>query len=187
MGIQNTDFQIAMVAGKMRLAAEEQDFTAEPHPMPSYLQHENEREHLAAAAIFTGVSLMSAVTFVAGLAAISSGAPAPWSHGLIALSIGQIAIVGGASLKIYSLMEKNRKLLTKFSDTAAPSWSEQRRKPVITIAPPSTSYETYDDSARGYLGDREYIMFSDGSIEIDTLLGRRRFTSLDAAREFVGE
>jgi hypothetical protein len=38
----------------------------------------------------------------------------------------------------------------------------------------------------GTLAGREFLEFHDGSIEIDTLVGRRRFVSVDAAREFVG-
>jgi hypothetical protein len=38
----------------------------------------------------------------------------------------------------------------------------------------------------GKLAGREFLEHEDGSIEIDTLVGRRRFVSLDAAREFVG-
>ena len=38
----------------------------------------------------------------------------------------------------------------------------------------------------GQLAGREYLEYHDGSIEIDTLVGRRRFISIDAAREFVG-
>jgi hypothetical protein len=36
------------------------------------------------------------------------------------------------------------------------------------------------------LAGREYLTHDDGSVEIDTLVGRRRFVSLDVAREFVG-
>jgi hypothetical protein len=39
---------------------------------------------------------------------------------------------------------------------------------------------------RGLLKDRPYILFGDGSIEVETLLGMRRFTSLADAYEFIG-
>ncbi len=38
----------------------------------------------------------------------------------------------------------------------------------------------------GKLAGREFLEYEDGSIEIDTLVGRRRFVSIDAAEEFVG-
>ena len=39
---------------------------------------------------------------------------------------------------------------------------------------------------RGRLKDRPYVLFGDGTIEVETLLGLRRFTSFKEAREFVG-
>lgn len=39
---------------------------------------------------------------------------------------------------------------------------------------------------RGLLKDRAYVLFGDGSIEIETLLGLRRFPSLREAAEFIG-
>jgi hypothetical protein len=39
---------------------------------------------------------------------------------------------------------------------------------------------------RGLLKDRAYVLFGDGSIEVETLLGLRRFQSLREAAEFIG-
>ncbi len=39
---------------------------------------------------------------------------------------------------------------------------------------------------RGLLKDRAYVLFGDGSIEVETLLGLRRFPSLREAAEFIG-
>ncbi len=39
---------------------------------------------------------------------------------------------------------------------------------------------------RGRLKDRPYVLFGDGSIEVETLLGQRRFASFKDAREFIG-
>lgn len=38
---------------------------------------------------------------------------------------------------------------------------------------------------RGWLKDRAYILFLDGSVEIETMLGRRLFPSLQDAQEFI--
>jgi len=38
---------------------------------------------------------------------------------------------------------------------------------------------------RGWLKDRAYILFMDGSVEIETMLGRRLFPSLQDAQEFI--
>ena len=38
---------------------------------------------------------------------------------------------------------------------------------------------------RGWVKDRAYVQFTDGSVEVETLLGRRMFPSLKDAREFI--
>jgi hypothetical protein len=38
---------------------------------------------------------------------------------------------------------------------------------------------------RGWLKDRAYLLFMDGSVEIETMLGRRLFPSLQDAQEFI--
>ena len=38
---------------------------------------------------------------------------------------------------------------------------------------------------RGRVKDRAYILFGDGSVEVETLLGLRRFSSLSEAYEFI--
>jgi len=39
---------------------------------------------------------------------------------------------------------------------------------------------------RGVLKDRPYRLFGDGTIEIETMLGLRRFASIQEAYEFIG-
>jgi hypothetical protein len=38
---------------------------------------------------------------------------------------------------------------------------------------------------RGWVKDRAYLLFMDGSVEIETMLGRRLFPSLQDAQEFI--
>ncbi len=38
---------------------------------------------------------------------------------------------------------------------------------------------------RGWLKDRAYVLFMDGSVEMETMLGRRLFPSLQDAQEFI--
>ena len=38
---------------------------------------------------------------------------------------------------------------------------------------------------RGWLKDRAYVLFMNGSVEIETMLGRRLFPSLQDAQEFI--
>jgi hypothetical protein len=39
---------------------------------------------------------------------------------------------------------------------------------------------------RGRLKDRAYVLFGDGSVEVETLLGLRRFASVGEACDFIG-
>jgi hypothetical protein len=39
---------------------------------------------------------------------------------------------------------------------------------------------------RGRLKDRAYVLFGDGSVEVETLLGLRRFASVGEAYDFIG-
>lgn len=38
---------------------------------------------------------------------------------------------------------------------------------------------------RGWVKDRAYVLFADGSVEVETMLGRRIFPSLQEAQEFI--
>jgi prepilin-type processing-associated H-X9-DG protein len=38
---------------------------------------------------------------------------------------------------------------------------------------------------RGWVKDRAYVLFADGSVEVETMLGRRLFASLQDAQEFI--
>jgi hypothetical protein len=38
---------------------------------------------------------------------------------------------------------------------------------------------------RGWVKDRAYVLFTDGSVEVETMLGRRIFPSLHEAQEFI--
>ena len=38
----------------------------------------------------------------------------------------------------------------------------------------------------GFLRGRTYALYSDGSVEVDTLLGRKRFETMDAAITYLG-
>jgi hypothetical protein len=38
---------------------------------------------------------------------------------------------------------------------------------------------------RGWVKDRAYLLFTDGSVEVETMLGRRKFPSLQEAQEFI--
>jgi hypothetical protein len=185
--MQQTDFELAMVASGVMLDGNDHADIHESQSISSVLEQLSHRERWAAAIIFLGVSLMAAVTFIAGIEAYGSDMPRAWSHALLALSIGQIAIVAGASYALYRQIEKNRFLIKYVAQVTHESAVSQPRLVGSTSVEMEKRVRASEDILPiGKLGDREYVSLPDGSIELETLLGRRRFLSLDAAKEFVG-
>jgi hypothetical protein len=140
---------------------------------------------VAALSIFAGLGIVSAIIFVTGYSALLSDTPAIWIHRLMALTITQSILIAAVAMKILPIIERRR-----FTVRLVPSASRKMRlleqnesseeQPAPIPAPPRKAV------IGGKLAGREFLEFDDGSIEIDTLVGRRRFVSLDAAREFVG-
>lgn len=141
----------------------------------------------AALLVFAGLAIISAIVFVAGYSALISDTPEVWIHRLMALAMAQSILIAAVAMKLLPRIERtrfsvrivsgaetNQRLLPDEREMAldqpAPLPAPAPRKPLIG----------------GKLAGREYMEFDDGSIEIDTLIGRRRFVSIDAAREFVG-
>lgn len=187
MSIQNIDFQTAVLATQQRILFGDQKWMPKRRTFNDVLRQLTDRERLSVAGILAGVSLMSAVTFVAGIDAMSSGAPEAWSHGLLALSIGEIAVVGGTTLKVHKRIEYNRRMLLALTRSSARGSPVRPRTAVESTPSRVISVATNDGLAHGSLAGRAYVSFADGSVEIDTRLGRRLFVSIEAAREFVGD
>jgi hypothetical protein len=51
------------------------------------------------------------------------------------------------------------------------------------LMPKRTSNEIV---TRGALNGRDYVLFRDGSVVVETLMGPRRFISITEAQEFIG-
>lgn len=136
--------------------------------------------------MFVGASVFTSVVFVAGLMPGTVDAPQMWTHAFIALTLAQFAMLAGATLKASSHRSasresKNDERLARAManvDATERNTSEADSEIRPTLTPIALS--------SGLLGEKAYIAFSDGSIEVDTMLGRRRFADLNAAREFVG-
>jgi len=132
--------------------------------------------------IFMAISVFTSVVFVAGLLPGNVDQPQMWTHAFIALTIAQFAMLAGATLKASSrqvrpirdadIPARQSSGDIEIGEMAA---AAEERLPLPVVALSS-----------GLMGDRAYIAFSDGSIEVDTMLGRRRFPDFQAAREFVG-
>lgn len=135
--------------------------------------------------ILLGISVFTSVVFVTGLMPGTADAPRLWTHAFIALTLAQFAMLAGATLKINSRRDakdstnSDAMLARAMANVDAREKDEPFGNDVRPSLPPVAL-------AAGSLGEKTYIAFSDGSIEIDTMLGRRRFADLSAAREFVG-
>lgn len=94
-------------------------------------------------------------------------------------AIAQATILSGFGLAILGALQTGFSALKQFFDsvlerTARGSGAPAPKKPVNKVV------------ERGRLKDRPYVLFGDGSIEVETLLGLRRFASFRDAREFIG-
>jgi hypothetical protein len=93
-------------------------------------------------------------------------------------AIAQATILSGFGLAIVGALQTGFGALKHFFDTVLERTSRPgepvNKKPVTKVV------------ERGRLKDRPYVLFGDGSIEVETLLGQRRFASFKDAREFIG-
>ena len=144
------------------------------------------RGGMAALSIFAGLGIMSAVIFTTGYLALLSDTPAIWIHRLMALTVAQSILISAVAMKLLPLIER-RRLSVRSSPT--PAQTECRRCSTNRHAPMRLQRRRHrlpEPVVGGKLAGREFLQHADGAIEIDTLVGRRRFASLAAAREFVG-
>ena len=184
--MQANEFQSMLIARELAREMEAMSMVQNSQFEVEPIAPHSDQERWAAIAAFTGLSLMSAVTFVAGYDALSAEAPVTWSHGLMALSIGQIGILGGISFKMYRLLQRNRSSVAKAQTGARRRLAHAPARSPVMVPSPVAVIGTPTDLPRAFIAGREYVTYPDGSVELDTLLGRRLFTSIDAAREFVG-
>lgn len=146
------------------------------------------RGSIAAFSILGGLGALSLGIFIIGCSALRADAPEIWIHRLMALAIVQSILIGAITMKLLPIIER-RSSFIRIGATASGS---------NAVAPPRMNAPLRIDPvppplpapplpiAGGQLAGRDFLEHHDGSIEIDTLVGRRRFVSLDAAREFVG-
>lgn len=149
-------------------------------------QSPRRRSSAAALFVFAGLGALALGIFIIGFSALRSDAPEIWIHRLMALAIVQSILIAAVSTKIMPVLQRG----SSFKRIIA---APRRERPVelprmspmaATIPPPLPAPPKA--VIGGQLAGREYLEYHDGSIEIDTLVGRRRFISIDAAREFVG-
>jgi len=141
----------------------------------------------AAIAVFAGFAIASAIVFVTGYSALLSDTPGIWIHRLMALAVAQSMLIALVAMKLLPLGERRQNFLRLGPNSKARiSFNEEQEHMARSEPPPLPKPVQRTPVSGGTLAGREFMEFDDGTIEIDTLVGRRRFISIDAAREFVG-
>jgi hypothetical protein len=125
------------------------------------------------------------------------------------LIFGENAVVSGFGLALLGALEKALHLLMRLGSFGharplLPRQAHTVHEPAETsvpapavssassYAPPFISQRSSGDRSagdivtRGELNGRDYVLFRDGSVLIETLLGPRRFASISEAQEFIG-
>ena len=112
-----------------------------------------------------------------------AGAPAQTGDLVVALALIICLLFGGATVLLLDALDRGFGALDSFFTQAlarsAHRNAEQAREP-----PRSPFREPV--LRRGFIGDRPFVIHGDGTVTVDTLLGRRTFTSLTDAQEFIG-
>lgn len=117
--------------------------------------------------------------------------------------IGQNAIITGMALALLGALEKALRLLARISANSAQAKSQSRSSQALPAAKPQPANGNTSQAAtgqpmlmpkrapnevvtRGALNGRDYVLFRDGSVVVETMLGPRRFKSITEAQEFIG-
>ncbi len=112
---------------------------------------------------------------------------------------GENAILTGFGVALLGAAEKALRLLNKMggvANQARPQPRPSRPMPPPPSAPVKASHpatpmlmpqrSSNEVVTRGALNGRDYVLFRDGSVVVETLLGPRRFPSIGEAQEFIG-
>ena len=105
------------------------------------------------------------------------------------MSDADLLIVGGGPAGMMAgllFARAGLKTLRLFFEAVLQRSAAARAQPA---PPPPPAVEPVDPTQvveRGWIRNRPYARFADGSVEIETLLGIRRFASFADAEDFVG-
>jgi hypothetical protein len=167
---------------KLRLA-HDAEIASKPSPV-------RRRGGVAAFTVFAGLGVLSVAIFAIGYSALLSDSPEIWIHRLMALAVTQSILIAAVTMKLWPIIERRRSLVrigSQVKERQTPVFEQTRKAASLSAGPvPPPLPEPPKPVVGGKLAGREFLEYQDGSIEIDTLIGRRRFASLEAAREFVG-
>jgi hypothetical protein len=137
--------------------------------------------------VFDRMTWIGFMVVALGWALLLSGAPALEIFAAVIghklpfdiAAIAQATILSGFGLAILGALQTGFSALKQFFDSVLERTARSESMP----APKKSGNKVVE---RGRLKDRPYVLFGDGSIEVQTLLGLRRFASFKDAREFIG-
>jgi hypothetical protein len=95
-------------------------------------------------------------------------------------TIAECTILSGLGLAILGALQTGFGALNKFFESVL-----ERTGKVQSKAGGSRSPQQKKIVERGWVKDRAYVLYMDGSVEVETMLGRRIFSSLQDAQEFI--
>lgn len=126
------------------------------------------------ALLLSGASAIDMLMHIVGRPPVEGGNPA---------AITEATILTGFGLAILGALQTGFGALKRFFDMILERTSRNAPKMTVDVPPRAEKSSVVE---RGLLKDRPYTLFGDGTIEVETLLGLRRFTSLQDAYEFIG-
>lgn len=124
--------------------------------------------------------------------------------------IGENTVMTGLAIALLGALERALRLLAKIAGSGAMAVERTQRghapaaparklqaapagpiavsqaQPVHNEPMLMTQRTASDVVTRGALNGRDYVLFRDGSVVLETLLGPRRFASITEAQEFIG-
>jgi hypothetical protein len=103
--------------------------------------------------------------------------------------IAQMLIVSGFALALLGTLRAGVDTLRQFFDAVLQRAAAAKAQPAPPMSEPEPEPEYVDPDLvveRGRILNRPFARFADGSVEVETLLGVRRFASLADAQDFIG-
>lgn len=103
-------------------------------------------------------------------------------------AVAQTLVLSGLGLAILDALYTGFGALHRFFDAVLQRSAAKASQPAQAPArpPPEPQAPPNQIIERGRLNGRGYLRYRDGTVEVETLLGVRRFKSVEEAEEFVG-
>jgi hypothetical protein len=99
---------------------------------------------------------------------------------LNAPAIAECTILSGFGIAILGALQTGFEALNKFFQSALERTGNARSKAKGQLSPQQKKIVE-----RGRIKNRSYVLYLDGTVEVETMLGRRIFSSLQDAQEFI--